>query len=458
MARRRAAERLARKPESPLAWGLTRRAGNLPGDDTTFIDRHGELMELSRLLAASRHVTVVGPPGIGKTRLAIGASRAAESSFACGAWHVEAAPTDDDPLVALRLAITLGARAESGEPLIHAITRLIGRRRVLLLIDNCQFAPAAIGELIGELLHACPRAAVVAVAREPLGVRDEQVYRVPPLSLVDERGRDGAPALLRERARVAKATLDASPESAPAMAALCRKLRGVPLPIELAAAHAASPTFDDVTALIDDRLQTLGVAGFDAQPPEQVVRLMVDWAYHQITEGERGMLRRLSVFAGSCTLRAAAAISGAADSFPDPQSGDPTGGPITQQEARVLDILTRLASLSLLSVRRSLDASAAGTRFILHDPVRQLARDRLMEFAGAASVLKRHIQYFLALGEQAAPRLEGADGPVWCARVASELPNLVLARETAREFEDRASSDALASYIGRFLNVVGLPA
>jgi non-specific serine/threonine protein kinase len=425
--------------------------GNLPGDDTSFVNRVSELTELARQLVRSRHVSVVGPVGIGKTRLAVSAARGAETAFACGAWYVEAAPVSDPSFVPLRLAATIGARAEAGESPLHAAARFIGRRRVLLVIDAAQHAPADVAALAACLLESCPRLTLVTVGREPLGTPDESVFRLAPMSVSPEPGsRDaGAPALLRERARVAKATLDATAESAAAMAALCARLQGIPLPIELVAAWAESPTFEDVTASLDDHLAAQNIAALDAQTPEQIVRIVVDWAYQRLTEGERGMLRRLSVFAGGCTLRAAAAVSGAADSFPDPQSADPIGGPVTQQESRVLDTLGRLATLSLVSVRRSADASAASTRFFLQEPVRLLARERLMQFTGSVAVLKRHAQYFAALGEQAAPRLDGPDAAIWRARLVAELPNLLAALDAAATGGETEQADRIGGCLQR---------
>lgn len=430
-------------PDELVGWPS--QTGNLPGDDTTFVGRAAEMAELARLLTSSRHITIAGPGGIGKTRLAFSAARAAESAYACGAWYVEATPASDDSLLAWRLAATIGMPLDGGDDLTGQLARFIGKRRALLVIDSCQHAKAAGAKLAAALTEACPRISLVTIGREPLGVSGETVYRLPPMTISEEAGtREGAPALLRERARVAKTTLDATADSVPAMIDLCRKLRGMPLPIELAAAWAESPTFEDVTAKLDDYLRSRNVAQIEHQAPEQIVTLLIDWAYQIVTEGERGMLRRLSIFAGGCTLRAAAAVSGAADSFPNPDVSDPSGGPLTQQEARVLDVLGRLASRSLLSVRRSADGSAANTRFLLHEPMRLLARRRLLEFTGSVSVLKRHVQYFAALADQSLPRMNGLDGAVWRARLTSELPNLVAAQETAATIGEAAMSTRLA--------------
>ncbi len=442
-------------PDELVGWPST--TGNLPGDDTSFINRTSELAELTRLLMSSRCISVVGPTGIGKTRLALRATRAAETAFTCGAWYVEAAPIPEASFVPEYLAAILGARAEPGENALRAVARFIGRRRVLVVIDSCQYARGPVAEVAARLISDCPRLTLMTIGRDPLQLEGEDVYRVTPMSVAAEVGtRDGAPALMRERARVAKATIDATVQSAPAITELCRRLQGIPLPIELAAGWAESPIFDDVTAKLDEHLSERHISSLEAEPPEQVVRLLVDWAYQQVTEGERGMLRRLSVFAGGCTLRAAAAISGAADSFPDPQSSDPAGGPVSQQEARVLDTLGRLAMLSLLSVRRSADAAASSTRFVLHEPVRLLARERLMEFTGSIGVLKRHIQYFVALGDQAVPRLDGPDALIWQARLTAELPNLLTAYNNAMASDESASAAKLGEHLRRWRAVSGL--
>ena len=282
---------------------------------TSFVGRAGSMCEVAGLLAEYRLVTVTGPGGAGKTRLAGQVARAVAGRFADGAWLAELAPVGDPAQVAGAVAAALGVREQPGVPAAEAVARVLARRQLLLVLDNCEHLIGAAAELCGALLAACDDVRVLATSREPLRVAGEARYRLGPLALAspgDAAGGSEAVALFADRARQADAQFALTGETEPAVARLVARLDGMPLAIELAAARVEAVGAVQLADRLDDRFGLL--AGGDRLAPErhQSLAAAVEWSYRLLGEEEQRVFRAVSVFPGPFTLEAAEAVAGPA--------------------------------------------------------------------------------------------------------------------------------------------------
>src|SRR5579859_796700 len=290
---------------------------NLPVQLTPFIGRERELVEIDRLLAGTHLLTLTGSGGTGKTRLSLQAAAALLPDFADGAWLVELAPLADPALVAQSAATALGVRETGGRPMLEALADYLRAKQLLLILDNCEHLVAACAGLAEQLLRQCPRLKILASSREALGIAGETTYPVPSLSLPAAAGGSGAEALSQseaaslfvDRAQAALPTFALTDDNAAAVATVCRRLDGIPLAIELAAARVRLLRVDEIAARLDDRFRLLTGGSRTALPRQQTLRALIDWSYDLLTEPERALLRRLAVFAGGWTLEAAEAVS-----------------------------------------------------------------------------------------------------------------------------------------------------
>jgi len=408
-------------------------------------------------------VTVTGVGGSGKTMLCMLAAQRLRGQHRDGVWWVRMESAPNRAYAEYAAAIALGARPRAGASLREALAERIGARSMLLVLDACQHAPTSCAELVLSLMESCPNLRVIVVTREPLGLRRESIFRVTPMPFelagADPDGPD-AVRLFETRLRGLIPDYTTSDAERASISELCRRLQGMPLSIELAAGVVTAPPISDLLDKLDHRTRLIGLARPESQPADQVVKLMIDWSYGLLSEMERGMLRRLSVFAGGATLRSAAAVSGAGDSFPDPASDDVAGGPISGQEERCADIIARLISKGVLTRISPGDAAApiepAGDRFIVPETVRVFARDRLMEFTGAMGVVKRHVQYYGELARQASPRIEGNKRAVWISKLGSEYANLLAAADSAPLTGEGATGEIIQGVVRQFERAVGL--
>jgi predicted ATPase/class 3 adenylate cyclase len=369
---------------------------NLPLQLTSFIGREGELAEVARLLEHSRLLTLVGVGGIGKSRLSLELAAQVMPQFADGAWLVELATLRDARLVPQAVASVLGVKETAGRPLSEALLQHVKDRQLLLIIDNCEHLVQGCAELAAQVLRASRQAKLVASSREPLRVAGETTYAVP--ALPDSE----AIRLFTDRAVAAKPDFRMN-GSAAAVASVCRRLDGLPLAIELAAARVRTLPVEAIAARLDDRFRLLAGGDRTALPRQQTLRALIDWSYELLSEEERAVFRRLAVFAGGWTLEAAEAVC----SF---------GG---VEEASVLDQVTQLVEKSLVA----LDADRA--RYRLLETVREYAHERLAQSGEADEAHNRHLAHFLAFAQKARPQLAGPKQGDWLARLDAELENFL---------------------------------
>lgn len=368
---------------------ITSRA-TVPAPLTSFIGRQQELVEIERLLSSHRLVTLLGPAGSGKTRLAIEAVTRQRTAHA----FVELAPVTEPSLVAGHLALSLGVREVPGRPLLDALVGWFAGRTVLLVLDNCEHVLGACTELVRTSLERCSGVTVLATSREPLGVPGEVELRISPLSLpspwrTGPRAVQASDAgrLFCERAALAQPGYRLTPAAAPAVASLCRRLDGSPLAIELAAPWITLLSEPDLVARLDDRFQLLR-AGRSGVARHRTLEAAVDWSYALLAEAERAVFTRASVFGSGFTLEAAEAVCAAWDL----QAGD------------LLNILRRLVDKSLLVGGRS---GFGGSRFSMLETMRDFARKRLEESEEAEMVHALHARYFVAAARSADAELNG---------------------------------------------------
>ena len=388
--------------------------GNLPAEPNSFIGRERDLAELARLLSEVRALTLSGPGGIGKTRLGVRLARDVVSgTLPAGqgdldeAWLVELA--DWHGPVAQQVAATLGVREEQGVALAQTLAEALRSRHMLLVLDTCEHQVSDCATLVQMLLARCPWLQIIATSREPLRVRGETVWRVPPLELPPDGAADAelaaheAVQLFAARAAGARPGFALTAGNTAAVAQLCRTLDGIPLAIELSAARVRALSVDQIADRLRDRFQLLDSGDRTAPLRQQTLRATVDWSYELLEESEQVLLRRLSVFSGWNLDMAEQVCSDSAGS----------GGAIPADA--VLGLLISLIDKSLVV----LDGEAAGdARYRLLDTIREYAAERLAA-AGEESVLSlRHRDCVLALVEETAGGMFNRGEPPWPVRRA----------------------------------------
>jgi predicted ATPase len=351
------------------------RAGNLPRQLTSFVGRERERADIAALLGRIRLVTLTGPGGCGKTRLALEVAADAAPRVADGAWFVDLAGLSDPALVAQAAALAVGVPIPAARSALEALVAHLAPREALIVLDNCEHLIDACARLAEEVLRAGPGVRVLATSREPLRCAGEVTWRVPSLA-ESER-------LFCERAAAARPGFDGAGETADLVKEICRRLDGMPLAIELAAARTAALSLDQIAARLGDSLDLLGAGRRTALTRQQTLRATIDWSHDLLTGEERVLHRRLAVFAGGFTLEAAEEVC--------------AGGPIAPR--RAAGLLARLVEKSLVV--------AEGGRFRLLDTVRQYAAERLEAAAEREAVALRHLEWCLALAEQHDPLAAG---------------------------------------------------
>jgi len=380
--------------------------GNLPAEPNSFVGRERDLTELARLLSDVRVLTLCGPGGIGKTRLALRLACEVVPGFPDGAWLVELADTEDPSLVARRVADALGVIAEPDRPLAETLTVALRPRQMLLILDTCEHVVDASAALVAQLLAGCPALRVVATSREPLRVRGETVWRVPPLELpapateltAGELAKQEAIRLFAERAAAVRPGFAVDAGNSGAVLRLCRTLDGVPLAIELAAARVGALSVEQIAARVGDRFQLLASGDRTAPVRQQTLRAAVDWSYELLTEPEQVLLRRLAVFSG-WNLDMAEQVC-ADEAIPAGQ---------------VLDLLAALIDKSLVTLDAELEGDA---RYRLLDTIKEYASGRLDASGEGPTIRLRHRDYMLKLVDDIVAVAFVRGDPPWPVRVA----------------------------------------
>ena len=414
--------------EFPALNSLSAPTHNLPAQMTTFIGRQRELKETQDQLESARLLTLIGPGGTGKTRLALQIGAGQLDRFKDGVWFVELAPIVDPAFIVSTIADVFGVREAQGAPLISLVSDYLRAKEVLLVLDNCEHLVEASARVADQLLRACPKLKIIASSREALSVGGETVYRVPSLSLPERSSGDlleyEATRLFIERATKAEPRFRATPENAAAITQICERLDGIPLAIELAAARVKLLTPEQIAARLDDRFKLLTGGSRTALPRQQTLRALIDWSYQSLNELEQRALRRLAVFSGGWSIEGAEAV-------------------VAEDDA--LDGLLGLVNKSLINVTERSGAS----RYRFLETIRQYAMEKLLESDEATDTRNGHLDYVLSLPLPDEPGLFGAQSVTWLDRMEEEHDNLRAALEWAAS-HDLSKAIKLALVLGDF--------
>jgi len=442
--------------ETPRGGGV--RAHNLLAQRTSFLGREREMLELKRTLAMTRLLTLSGAGGSGKTRLALEVAKDLIGAYPDGVWLVELAPLSEGALVPQAVAKAVKVAEQPGRELTEALVDDLREKRLLLVLDNCDHLIEAAARLADSLLSSCPHLRVLATSREALGVEGELVWRVDPLSVPDaepdahrplattgELARYEAVRLFVERAKLRSPRFELTEENAGAVVQICRQLEGMPLSIELAAARVRALSLEQIAQRLEDSLKLLRSDSRTAPQRHRTLRATLDWSHELLSEVERVLFGRLSVFAGGWTLEGAEALG----------SGEGVGN------SDVLDPLSRLVDKSLVALEE--DEHDGALRYTMLEPVRQYAREKLRESGEEDAVQGRHAEFFLALAEEAEPEMSGPDQEAWLKKLEREHANLRGALAWALDpAHSRKPSEhrtelglRLAGALGRFWGVYG---
>ncbi len=409
----------------PALRSLEATPNNLPQQVTSFIGRDRELREACQLLAGTRLLTVLGPGGIGKTRMSLQVAAEVLDDFPDGAWFIELASIVDPTLVPKIVAQTFGI-PEGGDTLVvRGLCEHLASRKLLLVLDNCEHLVDACARLAEAVVNSAPGVRLLASSREPLNVAGEQTYSLPPLTLpgaesgAEITARSEAVQLFVERARLRQPGFSVTRANTKSIAQLCARLDGIPLALELAAARVGVLAVDRIVERLDDKFRLLTGGRRTALPRQQTLRALIDWSYDLLTDAEKSLFARLSVFAGGWTLDAAESVA--------------EGAVIARDD--VLDLLTSLIHKSLVM------PDERGERYRMLETLRDYARLRLEEKGESAALRARHRDYFLLFAEQAEPHLEGGpEQPEWMASLDQEHDNLRAALAWSSEVQDDADA------------------
>ncbi len=375
--------------EFPRLRSLEAVPNNLPVQLPTFIGRDRELATITQMLTGAHLLTLTGAGGTGKTRLALQVAADVLEQSEHGVWVIEFGTLTDRALVPQAVASTLGIREDPGRPLTPTLVDYLLPRSMLLLLDGCEHLVEACAGLAEALLRSCPRLRILATSRERLNVEGESVWVVPSLSLPDVQHlppvevvtQYEAVRLFIDRAAATEPSFALGAQNASAVALVCHRLDGIPLAIELAAVRVKPLSVEQIAARLDDRFRLLTAGRRTALQHHQTLRAMIDWSHDLLSNQERILLRRLSVFAGGFALEAAEAVCGA-DGI---------------EAADIVDVLSHLVDKSLVLA----EARDGETRYRLLETIRQYSQEKLTEAGEAATFLRRHANWFVALAEQA---------------------------------------------------------
>jgi predicted ATPase/DNA-binding SARP family transcriptional activator len=408
---------------------------NVPNPLTSFIGREQETADVVLLLEENRLVSLTGPGGVGKTRLAIQAANASRSKFKNGVCWIELAPLTDSNLVKQAIAGALDIREWPDQSLTAALAQYLSSKQLLLILDNCEHLILACAQVVESLAAACPKLTILTTSREALGIPGERTYEVPTLSVpeirqltvVDRLMEHSSIRLFVERATAVKPEFELTEQNASAVYQICLQLDGIPLALELAAARTKLLSVEHIAARLNDRFNLLTSGSRTALPRQQTLRATIDWSYDLLPEDARVLFRRCSVFAGGFTLESAESVCSQA--------------PLSSQS--VLDLLARLVDRSLVKMVRV----GALERYSLLETVREYAHEKLNKSGEANEMRRRHRDFYVALAELSAPKLKGADQISWLDRLQEDQDNVRSAWEFCfREEELEAAGRLVCSF------------
>ena len=386
------------------------RPGNLPAEVASFVGRGRELIDLQRMLGEVRLLTLTGPGGVGKTRLALRLSARSRDDYADGVWLADLAPLRDPKLLPHTVSAALGRPEEPGRPVLESIEAFLRHRSVLLLLDNCEHVLPASANLVARLLQSCPRLTVMATSREALHVLGERVWLVPPLRLpepsetadLEDLARHEAIQLFAERAAAVSREFVLGPGNAEAVVDICRCLDGMPLAIELAAARTSVLTVEEISARLDDRFHLL--TGAPGGAGQHTLRGVCEWSHELLSGPEQVLFRHLAVFAGGWTLEGAEAVC--------------ADGPADRPA--VLQLLTRLVDRSMVQVKQG----GGQTRYRLLETLRQFALAKLRDRDEEGEFRDRQLAWCVQLAERVEAGVRGPRVNQGLDQLAAEHDNL----------------------------------
>jgi len=390
---------------------------NLPAELSSFVGRERQLAELRRLLRRSRLITLTGPGGAGKTRLAVRLAADVISRYRDGVWLVELATLADAWLLEQTVGSACGAREERQRPILEVLVERLRPQRILLILDGCEHLVDPCAALVGSLLRSCPSLTVLVTSREPLGLPGEVIWRTPSLTVPPAADSERPELLLQseavrlfvERARLIWPALDLDRSTSPAVAQICTRLEGIPLAIELAAGLARVLTFEDILARLHDRFRLLTGGSRTAVARHQTLRAAVDWSYGLLSTEERELLARLSVFAGGFDLPSTEAVA----------SGE------SIDAGAMVPLLLRLVDKSLV-VADHVETQRA--RYRMLDTIREYALEKLQQ-SDERDIRRRHSRYFVQWCTRAHDELRSRDQVGWLRALDDEQGNIRLAIE-----------------------------
>jgi predicted ATPase len=406
------------------------RRDNLPAQVSSFIGRERELEEMARLLRQHRLVTLTEPGGTGKTRLALRVGEAALEHFPDGVWLTELAPLTSPELVIDTIAKAISGPDLSPVSPLETLATFLSRKRLLLLLDNCEHLLDACAHIVASLLARCPTVTVLATSREPLAIGGEAVLRVPPLGLPDPAPAldqshllaSDAVRLFVERAQDAEPSFRLTSVSAAPVVEICRRLDGIPLALELAAGRVRGMGVAYLSARLDDRFHLLTGGDRTGEPRQRTLAALIDWSYELLPAREQVVLRRLGIFRGGFSAEAAEAVC--AGDYDDSHDNEVDAGararaprPGALPANAVRDDLTRLVDKSLVQ----LDQESG--RYRLLETIHLYGRERLAAAGETNFISRQHFVFYLQLAEDGAALVGGPGQQVWFSRLEQEHDN-----------------------------------
>jgi predicted ATPase len=419
---------------------------NLPIQWTSFVGREQATSDVMCLMDSTRLLTLIGAGGSGKTRLALEVAKLRLGACPDGVWLVDLAPLTDSVLVAQTVASAVGVREVSGEPILQTLTNHLQAKRALLVFDNCEHLIEGSARVIESILQTGVGVRVLATSREALRIAGEVRWRIPSLEvppsidgdvLTTEKAMSyEAVRLFIDRARVVEPGFGLTDENVIGVIQICRRLDGMPLAIELAAARVSALEVGEIALRLDDRFRLLTGGSRTARPRQQTLQATVDWSYGLLSEPERVLFRRLAVFVGRWTLAAAEVIAAGAG----------------VEERDVLDLTSRLVDKSLVIVEKGADGSR---RYRLLETLRQYGVERLGQSGELEAVQSRHAAYYGALAEQAGTKWYGPEQERWLDQLEADRANLRAALQWLQRIGDIEAASKLGIALGRFWIIRG---
>jgi predicted ATPase/DNA-binding SARP family transcriptional activator len=417
----------------------------MPALKTSFVGRDAEAAAVRNLLEDTQLVTITGVGGAGKTRLALRVAGELETRYPDGVWLVELERVHDTAQVAAAVAAALGAREEGERPLVESIIDRLTGQSLLLVLDNSEHVLRGVGVLLQRLMAACPGMHVLATSREPIGVAGEQAWALPPMGIPEPDNTSVAGLLdvdtvrlFTARASLVRANFELTAENAAAVGELCRRVEGLPLAVELAAARTKALTPQKIVERLTNRFDVLagdGAVQTAARGRHATLRATIDWSHDLLGDNERALFRRLSVFVGGASLEAVEAV-GAGDGL---------------SKDAVLDVLSSLLDKSLVSFEERLGEP----RYRMLDTIREYAAEHLDVTGESDAVRDRHRDLFRSSMRKATLELHGSNAPYWLARIELELGNIDAAVDRAEATGDREGLAYLAEGLSHFYEIRG---